>query len=199
MRGMTKFGWLISEPFGFVTSQPRLNLSQASLWAQHWDKAWQLGMGSKEAASKYFSIVFVFLYYCINISLLFIIVILYFCISISLLEWRDLLKIWGRRLSAFVEEWGETTFTFTRSWHHAMLRHLLSFVCDPRYCVHIQSQVTTAFHSYCIGTCSKFHRQRSLKRMCIVIERSILTQIISQLWTHTLWCSLHRTWIYSCA
>ena len=150
MRGMTKFGWLISEPFGFVTSQPRLNLSQASLWAQHWDKAWQLGMGSKEAASKYFSIVFVFLYYCINISLLFIIVILYFCISISLLEWRDLLKIWGRRLSAFVEEWGKATFTFTTSWHHAMLRHLLSFVCDPQYCVHIQSQVTTAFHSHCI-------------------------------------------------
>ena len=106
IRGMKKFGFLISETFGFVISQPRLNLSQASLWAQHWDKAWQLGIGSKEAASKYFSIVVVFLYYCINISLLFIIVILYFCISISLLEWRDLLKIWGRRLSAFVEEWG---------------------------------------------------------------------------------------------
>ena len=127
MRGMTKFGWLISEPFGFVTSQPRLNLSQASLWAQHWDKAWQLGMGSKEAASKYFSIVFVFLYYCINISLLFIIVIIYFCISISLLEWRDLLKIWGRRLSAFVEEWGGRPHS--HSQHHGIMR------CSGTYCL----------------------------------------------------------------
>ena len=122
--------------------------------------------------------------------------LLYFYFSLGM---ERLVENMGKALERVCRRMGGATFTFTTSWHHAMLRHLLSFVCDPQYCVHIQSQVTTAFHSHCIGTCSKFHRQRSLKRMCIVIERSILTQIISQLWTHTLWCSLHRTWIYSCA